>query len=392
MSVNMQSTEVAVIGGGVIGTSIAWHLARRGVRVTLLEQRGLASAASGSSAGGVRQQGRDLREMPLAIGSIARWKRLSEELEADIHYLHEGHIQVTEREDDIPGMIESIARQQAAGLDIQLVEGDELRDLVPGITSQALAGTYTANDGHANPILTTHAFASAAIRHGARIVLNTRVTGIERAGARSGITGLTTTNGPIACDWLVLAAGAWSQALATDLDIELPITPIGLQMMATAPMPPLLHQVVGALNRHLSLKQIPSGNYVIGGGWPGDPNLDTNLAIPRLESILGSMIDSSAIFPVLRKAQLERVWVGIEAETIDQVPILGPVPGIDNLTVATGFTGHGFALSPIIGQLMSELIIDGTTSIPIDELTIARFADGITSSAPELTAPRVHAG
>ena len=390
MSVNVQAAEVAVIGGGVIGTSIAWHLARRGVRATLVEQRGLASAASGSSAGGVRQQGRDLREMPLAIASIAHWEHLSADLEADIHYLREGHIQVTEREDDIPRIIDSIARQQAAGLDIRLVEGDDLRDLVPGITSQALAGTYTANDGHANPILTTHAFAAAAIRHGARVMLDTKVTGIERTGGR--ITGLLTTNGPIACDWLVLAAGAWSPALATELDIDLPITPVGLQMMATARMPPLLHQVVGALNRHLSLKQIPSGNYVIGGGWPGDPNLDTNLATPRHESILGSMTDSSAIFPTLRKAQLERVWVGIEAETIDQVPILGPVPGIDNLTVATGFTGHGFALSPIVGQLMSELIIDGTTSIPIDELTFARFADGITSSAPELTAPRVHAG
>ncbi len=353
MSANSQPAEVAVIGGGVIGTSIAWHLARRGVRVTLIEQRGLASAASGSSAGGVRQQGRDLREMPLAIASIARWEHLSEELEADIHYLREGHIQVTEREDDLSRMRESIARQQAVGLDIRLVEGDDLIELVPGITRQALAGTYTENDGHANPILTTHAFATAAIREGARVMLNTRVTGIERRGGR--IVGLDTTNGKIACDWLVLAAGAWSPSLTTTLglDLELPITPIGLQMMATAPMPQLLHQVVGALNRNLSLKQIPSGNYVIGGGWPGNSNLDTNLATPRHESILGSMTDSSAIFPALRQAQLERVWVGIEAETIDQVPILGPVPGIDNLTIATGFTGHGFALSPIVVQLMS---------------------------------------
>ena len=392
MSANSKPAEVAVIGGGVIGTSIAWHLARRGARVTLLEQRGLASAASGSSAGGVRQQGRDLREIPIAIASIARWEHLSEELEADIHYLREGHIQVTEREDDISRMRESIAKQRAVGLDIRLVEGDDLRELVPGITPHALAGTYTANDGHANPILTTHAFAAAAIRHGARVLLDTKVTGIERSGGR--ITGLQTTNGHVACDWLVLAAGAWSPALATALgiDLELPISPIGLQMMATTSMPPSLHQVVGALNRHLSLKQIPSGNYVIGGGWPGDPDLDTSLATPRHESILGSMTDSSAIFPALRKAQLERVWVGIEAETIDQVPILGPLPGIHNLTVATGFTGHGFALSPIAGQLMSELIIDGTPSISIDQLTFARFADGPNASIAEPTAPRVHAG
>ncbi|MGB3306491.1 MAG: FAD-binding oxidoreductase [Thermomicrobiales bacterium] len=387
MNASPSTAEIVIVGGGVIGTSIAWHLARRGARVTLLEQRGLAAAASGASAGGVRQQGRDLREMPLAIRSIARWEHLSKELEADIHYFREGHIQVTECEDDLPRMRESVARQRAAGLDIRLVEGDELRDLVPGITPNALAGTYTANDGHANPILTTHAFAAAAQRAGATIRLQTRVTGIERRDGT--ITGVATTNGRVGCDWLVLAAGAWSTDLARAFDIDLPVTPIGLQMMATTPMPPQLRQVVGALNRKLSLKQIPSGNYVIGGGWPGDPDLGKSLATPRYTSILGSMTDSSAIYPELRKARLERVWVGIEAETSDLVPILGPLPGIDNLTVATGFTGHGFALSPIVGQLMSELILDGEPSIPLAELSFARFA-GETSTAP--TAPRIHAG
>ncbi|MGC4106703.1 MAG: FAD-binding oxidoreductase [Thermomicrobiales bacterium] len=381
------SSRVLIVGGGVIGTSIAWHLARRGADVTLLEQRGIASAASGSSAGGVRQQGRDLRELPLAIASIARWKDLESELGADIHYRRDGHIQVTEREDDLPGMHESVARQQAVGLDIRLVEGDDLRSLVPGITPNALAGTYTANDGHANPILTTHAFASAAVRHGAKIILDTRVTGFSRVGEQ--IAGAETTNGPFACDWLILAAGAWSTGLARSLDLDLPISPMGLQMMATTAMPPALAQVVGALNRHLSLKQIPSGNYVIGGGWPGDPDLETNLGTPRMASILGSMDHSSAIFPALTGAKLERVWVGIEGETVDQVPILGPVPGIANLSLATGFTGHGFALSPIVGQLLSELILDGTPSMPLDALTFSRFAAG---STPDLPQARIHAG
>jgi sarcosine oxidase subunit beta len=287
-------------------------------------------------------------------------------------------------------MRESIVRQREAGLEISLVEGDDLRELVPGITHHAVAGAYTANDGHANPILTTHAFATAAVRDGATIALNTRVTAIERTGGR--ITGVETTNGSIACDWLVLAAGAWSPGLARELDLELPITPVGLQMMATTPMPAFLRQVIGARNRQLSLKQIPSGNYVIGGGWPGDIDLGTNLGTPRHASILGSMDHSSAIFPELRKAQLERVWVGIEAETVDEVPILGPIESIPNLTVATGFTGHGFALSPIVGQLMSELILDGEPSLSIDDLAFARFTSGATRASTEPTAPRVHAG
>jgi sarcosine oxidase subunit beta len=371
------AAEIIVIGGGVIGCSIAYHLAMRGARVTLLEQRGLASAASGASAGGVRQQGRDLRELPLAIRSIARWEQLEAELDADVHYYREGHVQVTEDPATLPEVERRVAAQRAVGLDIRTVSGDDLQTLVPGVTQRAIAGTYTANDGHANPILTTHAFANAARRAGARIRTRTRVTALERQGGR--VTGVETTNGRFRCDWLVLAAGAWSPGLARRVDIELPIEPNGPQMIATAPMPPLLHQVVGALTRRLSLKQVRSGNYIIGGGWPGEVNLAAGLATPRLDSVLGSVRDSSAIFPPLLQAAVERVWIGVEALTADEVPILGPLPGIDNLTTATGFSGHGFALSPIIGQVISELIVDGTPSIPLDALGFSRF-DGVDLS------------
>jgi sarcosine oxidase subunit beta len=371
------SADIIVIGGGVIGCSIAYHLANRGARVTLLEQRGLASAASGASAGGVRQQGRDLRELPLAIRSIARWEQLEAELDADVHYYREGHIQVTEDPVTLPEVERRVAAQRALGLDIQIVSGDDLPTLVPGVTERAIAGTYTANDGHANPILTTQAFANAARRAGAQIRTWTRVISIERQGGR--VTGVATTNGRFSCDWLVLAGGAWSPGLARQLAVALPIEPNGPQMIATAPMPPLLHQVVGALTRRLSLKQVRSGNYIIGGGWPGEVNLAAGLATPRLDSVLGSVRDSSAIFPPLLKAAVERVWIGVEALTADEVPILGPLPGIDNLTTATGFSGHGFALSPIIGQVISELIVDGTPSIPLDALGFSRF-DGVDLS------------
>ncbi|HEU5424343.1 MAG TPA: FAD-binding oxidoreductase, partial [Nitrolancea sp.] len=95
-------------------------------------------------------------------------------------------------------------------------------------------------------------------------------------------------------------------------------------------------------------------------------------------------VDSSSIFPALRRAAIERVWVGIEAQAADEVPVLGKIPGVENLTVATGFSGHGFALSPIVGQLMSELIVDGDTSVPIEQLSIERFAGGSSPRAPRL--------
>lgn len=364
--------EVVVIGGGVIGSSIAYHLARRGAEVTLVERGEIPCVASAASAGGVRQQGRDLRELPLAVRSIARWEHLEAELEADLHYYREGHLRVVEDSEKLPELEPWMDAQRAAGLAIELVQGDDLRELVPGIGPQVLAGTYTSTDGHANPILTAKAFAAAAARHGARLQTHTAVTGID--GHEGRVAGVTTTVGPIPCDWLVLAAGAWSPELARQLGIELPIIARAPQMIATEPMPLLLHQVVGALGRALSLKQIPSGNYVIGGGWPGTVDLERRIATPWHASIAGSLVDSSEIFPPLRAAHVERIWVGIEAQTVDEVPILGGVPGFENLSIATGFSGHGFALSPIIGQVLSELIIDGTPSCSIDQLSIERFA------------------
>jgi sarcosine oxidase subunit beta len=373
-------SEIVVIGGGVIGCSIAWHLARTGAAVTVLEQNAIASAASGASAGGVRQQGRDLRELPLAIRSIARWEVLEDALDADIHYRREGHLTVVEREGDLPGVEASVAAQRDVGLELQIVTGEDLRELAPGLAETVIAGTYSPNDGHANPILTTHAFAGAARREGATIRTGTRVTEIEVAGGH--VTGVATDAGPVPCDWLVLAAGLWTPLLAAPLGVDLPIGAFAPQMIATNPMPLALRQVLGARSRMLSLKQIPSGNYVIGGGWPGDVDLAAGVATARLESITGSMRAAAAVWPALAGATVERVWVGVEALAADEVPILGPLPGVENLTVAAGFSGHGFALSPIIGQVIAELIVDGASSVPIDALGLERFAGSPVTETP----------
>jgi len=285
---------------------------------------------------------------------------------------------VTEDPALIPRIEQMVADQQALGLDIHFADKVILRDLAPGLALSITAGIHTDDDGQASAPMTTRAFGSAAERLGARILTGVTVTAITQSGGR--VTGLETTAGPIACDWLVLAAGAWSPGLASQIEIELPIQTMALQMMATDPTEPMLRQTVGALNRRLSLKQVPNGSFVIGGGWPGDADLATGIGTTRMESIQGSIEHSSAIFPALAKLPLARTWIGIEALALDEVPILGPTPGFDNLTLATGFSGHGFALSPIIGQLLSEQIVDGAPSIPLDAFDLRRF-DGIGPDA-----------
>jgi sarcosine oxidase subunit beta len=365
--------EIVIIGGGVMGTSIAYHLAKRGARVTLIERDQLAAQASGASAGGVRQNGRDPREMPLAIAAIKRWHTLEDELEADVEFRMGGQMLVTENRDDIPTIHQFIADQRALGLTLEYVEDPYLHELSPGLTPNVTAGLYTADDGQASAPLTTKAFGAAAERAGAKLLTGTTVTKIVHTGGK--VTGLETTDGPISCDWLVLAAGAWSPELALQIDLELPIKTMALQMLATAPAPHMLDQTVGAIGRYLSLKQVPSGSFVIGGGWPGDADLQTRVGTTRLDSIRGSIEHATAIFPALKALPLQRFWIGIEALAYDEVPIMGAIPGLANATLATAFSGHGFALSPIIGQLLSELIVDGSPSISLDAFAADRFAN-----------------
>jgi sarcosine oxidase subunit beta len=198
---------------------------------------------------------------------------------------------------------------------------------------------------------------------------------------------LTTTAGEVACGRLVLTAGAWSAGVMRQLGIELPVGVRPPQMILTKPMPPTLRPVIGSAERKLSLKQLASGSFLIGGGWPGDADLETSTATPRPESIRGSLADATAVYPEIGSAEIDRVWVGIEAQTPDAIPVLGLVPGFDNLSLAAGFSGHGFALSPVIGQVLSELATGETPSIEIGAFSIERFGTpGHADGAPKLDA------
>ncbi len=197
--------EIAIIGGGVMGTSIAYHLAKRGTRVTLIERDQLAAQASGATAGGVRQNGRDPRELPLAIAAIKRWHTLEEELDGDCEFRMGGQLLVTENRDEIPVIQEFIADQRSRGLTLEYVEDPYLHELSPGLHPGITAGLYTADDGQASGPKTARAFGAAAARLGVKVLTGTTVERIVHQGGR--VTGLETSAGPIACDWLVLAAG-----------------------------------------------------------------------------------------------------------------------------------------------------------------------------------------
>ncbi|MFW6074921.1 MAG: NAD(P)/FAD-dependent oxidoreductase, partial [Chloroflexota bacterium] len=215
--------------------------------------------------------------------------------------------------------------------------------------------------------------AALARRLGVDIREGTPATGLRTDSGR--VTAVETPEGVLEADWVVNAAGAWSPEICRMAGFEVPVHTRAPQMVLTTQMSHDLDPVVGCVSRLLSLKQLRTGHYLIGGGWPASvyQDIGTPIGWNRHESIAGSADHSSAIWPRLGRTKVLRVWAGLEAETDDVVPILGPVKHIDRFLMASGFSGHGFALSPYIGVLIADCIATGETEIPLDDLLLERF-------------------
>jgi sarcosine oxidase subunit beta len=351
--------DVIIVGGGVMGSSIAYHAALQGVRVLVIEraESAVEPAASWASAGGVRRQGRHPAEAQLASVAIAHWPSLEQELAADMHYRQGGNLLVAENEVEAASLLDFVREQQANGFaDVVLLDRQQVRELVPGIAQQVVAGSFSPADGQADPILTTRAFAAAAQRHGAMYWNATTVTALQVDGWR--VTGVQTSRGAVTAAWVVLSAGAWSDELAATAGLRLPIRTVALQMVLSTPAPArVLRPVVSAVNRMLSLKQRPDGSFLLGGGWPGEVAADRRSYRLRPQSVTGNWETACAILPAVAEQQIARAWCGLEAESIDEIPFVGSISGLDGLLLAVGFSGHGFALSPAIGQSITNLLL-----------------------------------
>lgn len=368
------SSDFLVIGAGIMGSSIAYHLARLGQRVLVIERSEIASApvASWASAGGVRRQGRHPAEALLANEAIARWPSLSEELEADLQYRQGGNVLLAETNDEAAQLVDFVREQQGMGFsDVRFLDRRELHELAPALNSHIVAGCYSPADGQADPPRTTHAFASAAQRLGAAYQLNTAAQRLLISGQR--ITGVETDRGPIQAEKVILAAGAWSDELAASAGLRLPIKTLALQMLLSTPTQgQILQPVLGTYGRRLSLKQLSGGAFFIGGGWPGDPALDRRTFTTRPSSIEGNWQDACAILPAVGQQQIARAWCGLEAASIDEIPFIGPASNLDGLTLALGFSGHGFAISPAVGRAVADQLL-GKAPPELEQLSPARI-------------------
>ena len=352
-------TSIVIVGGGLMGLSVAFHLRRAepGVPVTVLERAEAGAGASGASAAGVRVMGRDPAERMLALASLARWPDLARELEGETGYRRGGGLRVAL---DDAAWREAPAwadEQRADGVRLEVVDAASTRKLAPGIAPGCRGGVFSAVDGQAEAMPTVSAFATAARRLGARVEEDSgaRALVVERDRVVA-ITRADGTSQP--CDVAIVAAGAWTSGLLAPLGMRLPIETRALQMLLTDPAPAELQPVVSAFGRKLSLKQLAGGAYLIGGGWPADiDDRSGNVWTLRAGSVSASLEIAEEVHPPTGLHTLARGWAGLEAFTPDDLPVLGPVPGVDGLLVAAGFSGHGFALSPLVGDVLARLAL-----------------------------------
>ena len=369
------NNDVVIIGGGVIGSSIAFHLARQRRQVLVIERSEVAAppTASWASAGGVRRQGRHPIEAKLAIESIERWKTLEQELKGDLHYRRGGNLLLAESDAEAEQLSKFVSNQLKLGFaDVRLVDRKEALSLVPGINDRVVAGSYSPSDGQADPVRTTRAFATAARHLGATYWTETFASGF--LVHRERIVGVQTERGEVHAGHVVLAAGTWSDELAATISLRLPIRTRAFQMILSTPAQSyVLQPVISAVSRALSLKQLANGAFLLGGGWLGDPSPDRRSFTMRPTSMQGNWTTARELLPEVGKQRIAHSWCGLEAQSIDDIPFIGSIPGLAGLTIAVGFSGHGFALAPAVGRSVADQI-NGHPTPELEGLSPTRIA------------------
>lgn len=367
--------DVAIIGGGIMGAASAFFLRQRGRSVILLERGLIGQQASGVNFGNVRRQGRFLPQLSIANRSREIWGRLKELLGEDAEFLPTGHIRVCYDRDQI-GVLEKYAEDaRPRGLHLELLSQNVLRSRFPFIGPEVLMGSFSPEDGHANPRLAAPAFGRAAARAGATILENTDVLSVVKTAEEFEIT--TAKGVVIRAPIALITAGAWGNSLSKTFDEPVPLVAHGPQMGVTEPLPYRIKPVLGVSTKIpeevVYMRQVERGNVVFGGGLrgPAFPDLGRAYAVPQ--NLLRQLPQIQRLVPALKNTRLIRTWSGIESYLPDDIPIMGPSATTSGLYYAFGFCGHGFQIGPGVGDVMAELIDTGATTTPIDPFTIARF-------------------
>lgn len=365
----MIETEVLIVGGGGAGCSTALHLAERGVPCVLLERGAIGSQATGVNYGGVRQQGRHPAELPIAKRARELWGRLPAWIGTDCEFHVSGHLKLARNEAEEADLVAYAEVARGYGLELRLVGRNAIHGEYPFLGPKVLSGSFAPDDGQANPRLLAPALARAARARGADICENAEVVEVLREADRFVAR---TKSEAIRARALVNTAGFWGGKIAAQFGEPVPIAVLAPNMIVSEPMDYFLVPNLGVVGGDVYIRQIPRGNVIFGGG-RGTADPEALRARPLAEITLDAIARAVDIIPRLRSASVIRTWTGMDGEMPDHIPVIGPSRTTPGLFHAFGFSGHGFQLGPAIGAIMAELVMDGSSTTPIDAFAIDRF-------------------
>jgi sarcosine oxidase subunit beta len=364
--------DVVIIGGGVNGCSLAYRLAKKGLDVIVVEKKYLSSGATGACGAGIRQQWSTRENASLAIQSVKIFEQLSKELGQDIEFRQGGYLIAVHDKKEMKQSEKNVAMQRSLGLKVDILQPEEMTDVVPILDVKAMrviGATFCPTDGHANPFKTTFAYADAARKLGAEINTHTTVTDVKIKNKE--IHGVGTDQGTIRTSIVVNAAGIDSKAIAEMVKVKLPLTPFRKEIMATERLQPLFEAMVISFKDGIYFSQQKEGQIV--GGIPIPEEKGGYKTMPTFSFLQHMSQTLTRYAPVLKHVNVLRHWTGFYDVTPDARPILGEVKEVKGFIQCNGFSGHGFMISPMVSQLLTNLIAEEKSSDVLANLRLDRF-------------------
>jgi sarcosine oxidase, subunit beta len=366
-----ESAAVVIIGGGVIGTSAAFHLAEAGVDVVLIERAQLASGSTSRAAGGVRTQFSDVLNIEIAKRSMAAFRAFARRPGWEIDLKQVGYLFVLNRPDDVAAFEASVALQHECGLDSRIVSADEARALCPLLDGDdILAAAFSPGDGHATPEGVVQGYASGARAYGAHIRTGCEALDVTVSGGE--IAEVVTSEGSIATNVVICAAGPWSRRCGEMVGVELPVTPLRRQILFTGAIDGLPADLPMTIDFESSFYFHREGPGLLLGmsdsrEQPGFSVETTDDWIPELMDVVRRRA------PRIADVGIRGGWAGLYEMTPDHNAIIGEAAGVSRFLYATGFSGHGFLQGPAVGEIVRDTVLRRPTFLDVSALSVERF-------------------
>jgi sarcosine oxidase, subunit beta len=377
----MQTSDVVIIGGGIVGSSIAWHLAHVGCNNVLVIEResSQGKGSTGKSMGGVRAQFSTPVNIQMSLYSIPFYAKFEQVVGHPADYRPQGYLFLATKESHLAYLRDNFARQQKLGLTTaRLLSAEEIRAMLPQLRSDdILGGSFCSTDGFVDPYSVMNGFMASAAEHGASLWKKAEATGITID--QQGAFRVETTRGPVSTRTVVNAAGAWSAQIAKFVGIDLPVEPLRRMLVPSEPFSDFPHSSPMVIDMSTGFHFRPEGRgFLLAWNGPEEmPGYKTDFEPSFIEKILIHAADRVPAFENL-PINPKRAWAGLYEMTPDHHCILGPVAAVPGFFLANGFSGHGVMHSPATGKILADLILQGKTNVvdDVSVLALERFAQG----------------